>query len=156
MTIQNLIVNGSFETGTLAPWVSANTTITNLFSHSGTFSARLQGGPITSYIAQFVSVTPGDSFEFLISLAKVGVLPAAPVVLQVFYFDSLFNLLGQGLFTNVPINRIPNAEDSTWLEIYQTTAPAPLGSTQAFVLIDNLPQAGTADILVDDVALLAT
>src|SRR4051812_45296070 len=100
MSIQNLIINGGFETGTLVPWTSSNTTVTNLFSHSGTFSARLQGGPITSYIAQFVPVTPGVSYELLISLAKVGVQPAAPVVIQVFYFDNLFNLLGQGLFAN--------------------------------------------------------
>lgn len=37
MTIQNLIVNGSFETGTLSPWVGMNATITSQYSHSGFF-----------------------------------------------------------------------------------------------------------------------
>lgn len=63
-------------------------------------------------------------------------------------------MLGQGLFINVPVNRIPSAENSTWLEIYQTTTAAPSGSTQAYILINNLPQACTADVLVDDISLL--
>ena len=41
MTIQNLIINGGFETGTLSPWTGVNATITNQYSHSGFFSARL-------------------------------------------------------------------------------------------------------------------
>ncbi|MEC1538283.1 hypothetical protein P9D55_20310 [Bacillus sonorensis] len=48
------MVNGGFETGTLAPWVGVNTTVTSEFSHSGFFSARLFGGTFTSYITQFV------------------------------------------------------------------------------------------------------
>ncbi len=37
MTIQNLITNGGFETGTLSPWSGVNATITNQYSHSGFF-----------------------------------------------------------------------------------------------------------------------
>ena len=154
MTIQNLIVNGSFETGVLSPWVGMNATITSQYSHSGFFSARLQGGNVVSFIAQTVPVNVGEGFEFLVSLAKVGFAPAAPVQIQVIYLDSMSNLLGNGLFTNIPADRIPTADNDTWLEIYQTTTLAPQGATQAFVLINSLPQAGTADILVDDVALL--
>lgn len=154
MTIQNLIVNGSFETGALPPWVGMNATITSQYSHSGTFSARLQGGNVVSFVAQTVSVEEGEGFEFLVSLAKVGFTPAAPVQIQVIYLDSMSNPLGNGLFVNILVDRIPTADNDTWLEIYQTTTPAPPNATQAFILINSLPQEGTSDILVDDVALL--
>lgn len=37
MTIQNLVINGDFENGTLSPWISDNAAITNQYSHSGFF-----------------------------------------------------------------------------------------------------------------------
>ena len=43
MSIQNLVVNGSFENGALPPWVGQNATVTTQFSHSGFWSARLLG-----------------------------------------------------------------------------------------------------------------
>ncbi|MED1143832.1 hypothetical protein SFC51_02540 [Bacillus altitudinis] len=55
------------------------------------------------------------------------------------YFDSQFNFLGYGLFAFVPSSRIPVVENGTWLEVYQTTSPAPPGTTQAFILINNIP-----------------
>ncbi|MED1525643.1 NTTRR-F1 domain [Bacillus licheniformis] len=155
MSFQNLIVNGEFETGTLFPWSGVNTTITSQFSHTGYFSARFLGGTVTSYIAQFVSARAGEGNEFLVSLAREGFLPAPSVTIQVTYFDSQFNFLGYGLFAIVPSSRIPVAENGTWLEVYQTTSPAPPSTTQAFILINNIPQVGTANVLVDDVALLS-
>ncbi|MCU4666861.1 NTTRR-F1 domain, partial [Bacillus paralicheniformis] len=76
MSIQNLVVNGSFENGALPPWVGQNATVTTQFSHSGFWSARLLGGAVTSFIAQFVPVDAGEGLEFLVSLAKEG-FPAA-------------------------------------------------------------------------------
>ncbi|MCY8552714.1 NTTRR-F1 domain, partial [Bacillus haynesii] len=155
MSIQNLVVNGSFENGALPPWVGQNATVTTQFSHSGFWSARLLGGAVTSFIAQFVPVDAGEGLEFLVSLAKEGFpAPSPQVQIQVSYFDSSFNFLGQGLFLNIPFNRLPIVENNTWLEVYQTTTPAPAGSTMAFILINTLPQAGTANVIVDDVALL--
>ncbi|WP_454871121.1 NTTRR-F1 domain [Priestia megaterium] len=154
MSIQNLIINGSFETGTLTPWTSANTTVTNQFSHSGSFSARFQSSPFTSYIGQFVPLNPGESMEVLASFAKVGTAPSTPVFIQVTFYDSLSNFLGAGLGTTIPVDHIPTADNDTWLEIYQTTTPAPPNTAQAFILIYTSPQAGTANVLVDDVALL--
>lgn len=155
MTVQNLIINGGFETGTLSPWAGINATISMQYSHSDFFSARLQGGNTVSYIAQIVSINPGEGFEFLVSLAKVGLAPAAPVIIQVIYLDNLSISTGNGFFTNIPVDRIPTANSDTWLEIYQTTIPAPPNTTQAVIVINTLPQLGTADILVDDVALLS-
>ncbi|KAB2495252.1 NTTRR-F1 domain [Priestia endophytica] len=159
MSIQNLIVNGGFETGILSPWFFSNATVTNQFSHSNFYSARLQGGNTVSYIGQLVPVNPGDTFELLVSLAsQIGSSQEAPIQIQVIYLDGLSNSLGSGLFIHVPINRIPTVVNRTWLEIYQTTTPAPPGATQAFVLIITEPQSRgvTTDVLIDDVALLAT
>ncbi|MCY8434002.1 NTTRR-F1 domain, partial [Bacillus haynesii] len=155
MSIQNAVMNGGFETGTFSPWVGVNASVTSQFSHSGFFSARFLGGTVTSYIAQFVPARAGEGSEFLVSLAREGFLPAPSVTIQVTYFDSQFNFLEYGLFAIVPSSRIPAAENGTWLEVYQTTSPAPPGTTQAFILINNIPQAGTASVLVDDVALLS-
>jgi hypothetical protein len=154
MSIQNLIINGGFETGTLTSWSSTNTTVTSQFSHSGSFSARFQSSPFTSYIGQFVPLNPGARMEVLVSFAKVGTAPSTPVFIQVTFYDSLSNFLGPGLGTTIPGGRIPTVNNDNWLEIYQTTTPAPPNTTQAFILIYTVPQAGTANVLVDDVALL--
>jgi hypothetical protein len=154
MSIQNLIINGGFETGTLTPWSSANTTVTSQFSHSGSFSARFQSSPFTSFIGQFVPLNPGERIEVLASFAKVGTAPSTPVFIQVTFYDSLSNFLGPGLGITIPIGHIPTVDNDTWLEIYQTTTPAPANTTQAFILIHTLSQARTANVLVDDVALL--
>ncbi|WP_142936471.1 NTTRR-F1 domain, partial [Priestia endophytica] len=155
MSIQNLIINGGFETGTLAPWITSNTVITSKYSHSGFYSARLQGGATFSYISQFVPIEPGESLEILASLATVGQASAISITIQVFYYGSQLNLLENGLLITVPGNQIPNVENRMWLENYQTTSAAPPGSTQAFIVINTLPQVETSDILVDDVAVLA-
>ncbi|PFT70861.1 collagen-like protein, partial [Bacillus thuringiensis] len=152
----NIIQNSSFETGTLPPWVGSNAVVTNLCSHTGSFSARLTGGNVTSYIAQFVPVTAGSTFEFFVSLAKVGVGIAAPVQLQVIFLDSLFNSLGNGLFINILVDGLPTCDADTWLTVYQAVTAAPVGTTQAFVLINSLPQVGTVDLLIDDVELITT
>ena len=154
MSIQNLIINGGFETGTLTPWTSSNTTVTSQFSHSGSFSVRFQSSPFTSYIGQFVPLNSGERMEFLASFAKVGTAPSTPVFIQVTFYDSLSNFLGPGLGITIPIGHIPTVDNDTWLEIYQTTTPAPANTTQAFILIHTLSQARTANVLVDDVALL--
>ncbi|OEH86531.1 hypothetical protein BHU72_13040 [Desulfuribacillus stibiiarsenatis] len=59
MSFNELIVNGGFETGGLAPWVGLNAAITSQDSHSGFFAARLTGGAVNSYIFQTVPVTAG-------------------------------------------------------------------------------------------------
>jgi len=109
----------------------------------------------TSFIAQFVPAAAGESFELVDSLAKAESAPSAAVTLQVNYFNSAFSFLGQGLFTSIPLDGLADADNNAWLEICQSTSPAPPGTTQAFILINTLPQAGTSDIVVDDVALFA-
>ncbi|MUG72736.1 NTTRR-F1 domain [Paenibacillus validus] len=128
MSITNIIVNGGFETGSLLPWINFNATITTDFSHSGFYAARLLGGDLNSFITQFVPATPGESYEFLVSLAKVGTAPSPPISLTVAFYNDSFTFLGYGLITTIQTDRLPDVNDDTWLEIYQTTSVAPAGT----------------------------
>ncbi|MFZ7102488.1 MAG: NTTRR-F1 domain, partial [Peptococcaceae bacterium] len=154
MSLDNLIINGSFETNSFPPWVSQNATITRDFSHSGYFAVRLAGGILNSYIHQIVPVNAGEKYEFLVSLAKVGLLPSPQVSLSIPFYDANFNFVGYELITVIDTDRIGKVEEDDWLEVYVTTGPAPAGAAQALVLVNKLPAAGTAEIIVDDVALL--
>jgi hypothetical protein len=154
VTIENKISNGGFEICTFSPWIYSNATITSEFCHSGSFTARLFGGSVNSYLIHFAEVNPPERYEFLVSLAKAGTNPSPPLSLSVAYYNASFVFLGYGLIINIPANQLPNVAMETWLEINQTTSPIPLGTTQALVLINKLPLAGSADVLVDDVSFL--
>lgn len=150
----NSIVNGGFETGTLAPFTGANAVIDGTRSHAGTFSTRLAGGTANAFVQQFVPVLPGDGFELFVSMSKIGAAASPPVSITVGYYNGSFAFLGYGLIAFIPSGRLPAIADNDWQEIYQTAAPAPDGATQALVIVNKLPQAGSADILIDDIALL--
>jgi hypothetical protein len=156
MPFDNLIVNGGFETSSLPPWGGVNASVTSTESHSGFYSALLTGGSANSYIYQFVPVRPGENFEFAAFLAKLGAGTSAPVTLTVGYYNASFSFLGYGMIVNIPTGGLPDATIGNWSEIFQTTTPAPTGITQALVLINKLPQAGSPDVLVDDVSFIAT
>lgn len=155
MSINELIANSGFETGAFPPWTATNSTITTQYSHSGYYAAQLAGGTLNAFIFQFVSVDPQERFEFLVSLAKVGTNPSPPISTSIAYYDVDSNFLGYGLITNIPTGHLPNVNEENWVEVYQTTDPAPAGATQALVMVNKLPQAGSAAIIVDDVSLLA-
>jgi hypothetical protein len=153
LTIDNRIINGSFETGGLTPWSGFDASITTMKTHSGYYSALLSGGASDAYVYQIVPVNPGENFEFLVSLAKVGTDNSPPVAATVAYYDVSFSFLGYGLIVEIPSDGLPDNHE--WLVVYQTTSPAPTGTTQALVLVVSLPEAGTSDVLADDVALLS-
>ncbi len=156
MSFNELIVNGGFETGTLEPWTALNTLITDQYSHSGLFAARLVGGASISYLFQFVPVNPGQRFEFRIYLAKIGIAPSPPVSISVGYYNEAKNFLGYGFVTSIQKNLLAGADENDWLEVNKAVDPAPAGSTQALVFVNKLPQSGSADIIVDDISLLET
>lgn len=54
MPDQNIVRNAGFESG-LSPWVASNASITQQYTHSGNYSARLDGGQETAFIAQYVT-----------------------------------------------------------------------------------------------------
>ncbi|MGG1267862.1 NTTRR-F1 domain, partial [Brevibacillus laterosporus] len=156
MPFSNKIVNGDFETGTLIPWSSINVAITNLQSHTGFFSARLFGNTTNSLLFQAVPVTPGDSFEFLLSIAKLGNLVSPQVNIALLYLDVTATPVGIGLNFTIPVGHLPDNTANIWTTIYETTSVVPATAIQALLIIEKVPALTTADVVVDDIQLLQT
>lgn len=155
MPFRNLVVNGDFESGVLAPWSSLNASVDSTTSHTGLFSARLQGGNVTAYLSQFVPATPGAACELLVSLSDTGALPSPFVSVSVGYYDAEFRFLGHGLIHSFYSNRLPDCPDSTWLAARPiAVSAAPVHAAQAQLFIGKLPAAGSPDLFVDDVQLV--
>ncbi|WP_372629300.1 NTTRR-F1 domain [Cohnella sp.] len=155
MSIENRIINGGFETGALGPWVGQNATVISTRSHYNFYCAQLAGGTVSSFIYQFVPVVPGESFEFHAAFGKTPGPLGTIANIVINYYDASLSFLGTGLISYVPFS-ISALTGGDWVEVYQTTTAAPEGTTQAHIVIQTYPIAGTANLLVDDVALLAT
>ncbi|QTH41385.1 NTTRR-F1 domain [Cohnella sp. LGH] len=155
MSIENRIINGGFETGALGPWGGQNATVISTRSHYNFYCAQLTGGAVSSFIYQFVPVVPGESFEFHAAFGKTPGTLGTIANIVINYYDASLSFLGTGLFSYVPFS-ISALTGNDWVEVYQTTTAAPAGTTQAHIVIQTYPIAGTANLLVDDVALLAT
>lgn len=156
--IDNRIVNGGFESNSFPPsWSVTGTgaTIASGNSHSGPNSARFAGGTGTITLSQRVPVSPGENFEFFVSLAKIGTLTSPQISIVISYRDSTDGFLGNALSTTISSGRLPNNDERDWLEIYRTTTAAPAGTTQALVQITKNGLSNSAAVVVDDVALLA-
>ncbi|WP_419887818.1 NTTRR-F1 domain [Neobacillus niacini] len=149
--IDNRIVNGGFETGTISPFSGLGVSIRNTMSHSGNFSIGFTGGSGTFSFSQLVNVTPGETFEFLASLAKINSFTSPPISINISYLDSSNNTVGTALTITIPSGRLTN----NWVEVYGTTSPAPSTARRARVLFTKQSQSGSATVVVDDVALLA-
>ncbi|WP_144620553.1 NTTRR-F1 domain, partial [Bacillus licheniformis] len=151
MTIENRIINGGFETGSLPPWTGFNAVVTSNFSHSGIYSVNLVTSSI-GILAQSFLVNPGENFEFVISISKASSAPNPAIVITVDYYNSSFDFLSQGLSLTIPVNRLSAV--NVWNEIYATTNSAPPGTVIGVVTIQKLPLSGGAPILIDDVAMI--
>lgn len=99
MSINDLMINVGFETGSFPPWIPFNALITSLYTQSEFNAARLTGGTVNSYIYQIVPINPGESYEFIVSLSKVGAAQSPPVSLSIPYYDAGFNFIGYRLIT---------------------------------------------------------
>lgn len=155
ISIENRLINGSFETGAFPPWFGTNAAVTGLQSHSGYYAAQLAGGAANAFIYQFVPVAAGERFEFVVSLSGLDSSVGAPLTLSVIFYGPGLAFLEYGLIVHIPAGRTPAVGNDTWLEIYQTTSEAPPDATQALIVINKLPQPGSPAVLVDDVSLLA-
>ncbi|WP_200411107.1 NTTRR-F1 domain [Virgibacillus salexigens] len=155
MTVNNLLLNGGFETGDFQSWEIMNSTITQFYSHTGNASAKLGGGTSPASISQTVPVAPGQNFQLLASLSSTRFLSNPRVTLVVDFLDENNAVITNGLFVEISQGDLPNAVSSNWTEIYHTTDIVPETATQAIVQISK--QSGnflSSSILVDDVALL--
>lgn len=151
----NVLINSSFETGALAPWVGFNATVTLGDAHQGFFKAELAGGALTSFISQFIPVTPGDNGQLILSLAKADAeTPSPQVSLLVAYLDVNFDFLETGLSQVVPLDGLPFVSNQAWKTVYSLAFTVPPMAAQASILIVSVPAAGTSTVLVDDVELV--
>ncbi|WP_175075014.1 NTTRR-F1 domain, partial [Terribacillus sp. AE2B 122] len=156
MPNQNIVENGGFESGSLVPWVSSFASITQQFVHSGNFAAELDGGQNVAYLAQYaIPAIPGNSYSLSLYLAKDSELAAPPVQIQIIFLNEAFQTTGTGLFQAVSAENIPYAGQGNWATITATTEIAPPGTTQIYLLINTLPAPAAADVLVDDVSVVA-
>ncbi|SDM76557.1 NTTRR-F1 domain, partial [Sediminibacillus halophilus] len=156
MSLNDLIVNSSFETNDLTGWNAVNTTVVYGQAHSGFHSARLASGAAEASLSQTVAATAGERYELLVSLAKTTTNPSPVINIQVLFLNAANTVVGTGLDTEIFYGNIPFAENGTWHNFYQNTEPAPAGTTQAQVIISKPVSAITAPaVLVDDVELLS-
>ncbi|QEK96387.1 collagen-like protein [Bacillus amyloliquefaciens] len=155
MAIQNLINNGSFESGDLTGWSGVNASVVSAFAHTGAFSAQFAGGITSASLSQTVPVSPQQSFQLFISLGKIGTIANPEINLRVLYLDASNAVVGTGLNINVTIGNMPNTIFDTWTEVYQTTTAAPAAAVQAQILISKTAgSSNTPVVLIDDVAFV--
>jgi hypothetical protein len=107
------------------------------------------------YVGQFISVTPANSYELMVSMGKAGASASSPVIIQVSYFDASYNDVGLALYIFMPAGRLPDVMEENWREMYATTSMSPAGTAWAYVIISTQPQPGGAPVLIDDMAFLA-
>lgn len=152
MAISDLVSNGDFENGTLSSWVGINTTVTST-SHSGSFAVQLQNSEIPSVIYQIINGTFDQEVELLASVSKIGELINPSIAIVLTYFSVNFTFLGTGLVLAIPEGSL---EDNSWQRFYKTSTPAPAGTTFAVLSVSKSVLSDSAEILVDDISLIAT
>lgn len=156
LTVHNLISNGGFERGNLEEWDSLNTMITSFSPHTGHYSAMFLSGVTPAYLAQTVTIEPGEGFKLLVSLAKFGILQHPSINISVTFFDENNDEVGTGLNTVITNGTLPSALFNNWHEVYQITGAAPETATQAKVEISKADhQVYYSSVLIDDVNLLS-
>nr|WP_318540708.1 NTTRR-F1 domain [Terribacillus saccharophilus] len=154
MPDQNIVRNGGFESGSLVPWVSSFASITQQYTHSGNYAARLDGGQETAFIAQYVSpVIAGYNYNLSVYLARESEQSAPTVQIQIIFLTANFQTAGRGLLLDIPSDSIPVAPLQGWREVTGISVTAPQGTSQIFLLINTLPDPALGSILVDDVSL---
>ncbi|RKN78199.1 NTTRR-F1 domain [Paenibacillus ginsengarvi] len=154
ITISNKIQNPGFETGTFADWTVSNASIDAAHSHSGSFSARLTGGAVNAFVSQFFSVNPEENFQANVALAKLSPATSPPIGISVSYYTAALSFLGVGLNIFIPAGRLPDNAENDWTQITAIASPAPAGAAVGQMTVFKSALAGSADVLIDDVALL--
>lgn len=152
--MKNLIINGNFETGTLAPFAGRNVLIQAKYSQSGQFSALIPGGYQESNLQQSVSIYPGSQLQFRVSLAKSGGQDSPPITLIIAYQTSTYVFIEYGLKIEIQTNQLPDVLGGSWLHLIENPISPPPNAAYAQVLITKPTSKGTADILIDEIQLI--
>lgn len=86
--MNDVIVNGGFETGNLTGWASANTSVINTFAHSGRYSTQFISSQPYAFLGQIVPVVSGQSLIFIVSLGRIGNNSSPQVTIQILFVNS--------------------------------------------------------------------
>lgn len=154
--MKNLMINSSFETGSIAPFTGLNVSITSSYHHTGQFSCLFPGGNRPSHLLQSVLIIPGVSLKLTLFLAKVGESPGPPMTLTLVYQTETFQFIDYGLKIEIQGNQLPNAIQGNWLEVSQPLQSPPPNALYAQVVITKSGTIGSADVLIDDILLWDT
>lgn len=151
----SVLENPSFETGTLAPWVGFNATVTPGNAHQGFFKAELGTQDESGVIYQLISVAPGDTGQLILSLTKAtGEAPSPLLAIVITYFDADFNFIETGLLQRISTNELPLNSNQAWKTVYSLTLTVPPTGSFAIVSLSTPPLAGASSIFLDDVELV--
>jgi len=149
----NLLGNGSFESGTMAPWSPVNAIVSTMAPKVGSYSAILSGLS-TSSINQTVVAVPGTSYLVMGSFTKIHSSAVDPVTVNVSFYDSGLNLISTGLNVVLPTNSLPDMANRAWQVINEVTTPAPVNAAFANLIIYKPFNAGTADVSLDEMMII--
>uniref|UniRef100_UPI0013D0F535 NTTRR-F1 domain n=1 Tax=Bacillus subtilis TaxID=1423 RepID=UPI0013D0F535 len=148
--MNDVIVNGGFETGNLTGWASANTSVINTFAHSGRYSAQFFSNQPYAFLGQIVPVVSGQSLIFIVSLGRIGNNSSPQVTIQILFVNSEGEEIEGGQEIIIASGNLPNVSFNTWNEIYRTIE-TPAKAVNAVVVISKTT---FGSVLIDDVSLI--
>lgn len=153
--IQDLIENGRFELGSIAPWIGLNARVISK-THprvDGVYSAVLKSGNINASIEQLVNVLPGETYQFIASLAtdKKGYSPPVSIYLE--YLDRNLDSVGNGLEVTIEKGQLPNGRKGTFKTITYDTSEVPHEASFAKLTIRKKGYEESTGVVIDNIAL---
>ncbi|WP_141237727.1 NTTRR-F1 domain, partial [Bacillus sp. X2(2017)] len=148
--MNDVIVNGGFETGNLTGWVSANVSVINTFAHSGRYSAQFISSQPYAFLGQIIPVISGQSLTFIVSLGRMGNNPSPQVTIQILFVNREGEEIEGGQEIIITAGNLPNLTLNTWNEIYRTIQ-TPVDAVSAVVVISK---ASFGSVLIDDISLI--
>lgn len=153
--IQDLIENGRFELGSIAPWKGVNARVISKTRPrvDGVYCAALKGGNIDASIEQLVNVLPGETYQFIASLAtdKKGYSPPLSITLE--FLDENLNKLSNGLEAVIGKGQLPNGKKGTFKMVTHGTEKVPHGTSFAKLIIRKMGCEESTGVIIDNIVL---
>lgn len=113
-------------------------------------SMMFQGGMDNAYIQQKVSVMLGRTYLLTAWFATSQEGTSAPIHVFVQYFSEDNSLLGFGLYHTMLVNDL----GLEWIQYRGITTRVPQNASYAMILINKVPEEGSAPVLVSDCKMI--
>ncbi|WLR43252.1 NTTRR-F1 domain [Bacillus carboniphilus] len=153
--LQNIVINGQFQSGELSPWTGINACIVENPCPTvvGRYSALLKGGSEDATLEQLINVVKEESYQLFISLAanQKGTSPFVRIVLE--YLDSDLVFIENGVELNIEKSQLPNGKQDTFKLITENTTTLPQNAAFARLIITKKGIKNTTAIFIDNVVL---